>query len=162
MFNMTRHTRVPDIITSRRANGKDVPTADAQLRRGRCAPASAGKKPSRLRRERRRHAQPGSAPQARQTDKSRASGRARFASGAAPLSDSSARRQKPTDLRSSAAPDKETRKTKRRAQPSFPRPGGKAPRLRANLPTSRRAWLPDRLPRGPRDSPPRAARAPLP
>lgn len=36
-----------------------------------------------------------------------------------------------------------------------------APRL-SSVPRPRRAWLPDRLPKGPRGSPPRAARAPLP
>lgn len=162
MFNMTRHTRVPDIITSRRANGKDVPTADAQLRRGRCAPASAGEKTiapqTRTPQTRAARLCPASPPDRQKP---------RFGPGAVRVRRSTSLRF----LRPAANADgfallrragQGARQTKRRAHPSFPRPGGKAPRLRANLPTSRRAWLPDRLPKGPRDSPPRAARAPLP
>lgn len=190
MFNVTRHTRVPKILSSRRANGKDVPREMHSLRCGRLPRFRREKRQPRLRLERRRYAQPDSAPQAAASPPARQKPHFGPAKRRDRAADADAANTAITRFRQDAA------RARRRCSPRSRRrgsnddgfalirragqgaPANKTPRARAealfvpaarhqaprpaSVPRPRRAWLPDRLPKGPRGSPPRAARAPLP
>lgn len=158
MFNVTRHTRVPKILSSRRANGKDVPRADAQ---------PPMRTPPPLPPEKTATTPPARTPQTPQVRAARL----------CPAGRGKPARQTRATLRSGEAQRSRRRRELRKHRHHAP-PANKTPRARAealfvpaarqqaprqsSVPRPRRAWLPDRLPKGPRGSPPRAARAPLP